>query len=353
MKRITIKDIAREAGTSYVTVSHYLNKRGKKFSDQTAIRIEEAIQKLGYIPHRAARRLASHRSYTIGVVLPPAPFSTPASALLAGNPFYNEFVAGVQTQAWKYDYDVLTRGFSTPGDLFEWIISYEIDGVILFDSSIASGLELESRRRNISLDTVLVGLDTTLNSLHSRVIIDEREAFAQATRHLIQHGHKNIAIATGDFTVSRVNAERLDGYKKAMREAGFSVKPSFILVDEVSLEGGKRIGEKLLSFVSKRQVSAVVCVADIVAAGIYKSFQRVGKRIPRDLSIVGFDDLFLSTLLEPELTTVRQDVAGRGARCVQVIEDFYHGKQTPQVVLPTTLVVRSSVAFFPSKRSKE
>ncbi|URA11207.1 LacI family DNA-binding transcriptional regulator [Thermospira aquatica] len=350
MKRVTIKDIAREAKTSYVTVSHYLNKRDSKFSDDTAQRIEAAIKKLGYIPNRMARKLARKRSYTIGVVLPPLPPSASSKNLLRDNPFYTEFLSGVYSKAWEYDYDVLTTAMSVPEAVFEWIVGYQLDGVVLFTSGIARELVQLAEKREMKLDTVLVGLDHTEAPVQARVLIDDEDGTRQAVAYLVSQGHRRIGFATGEYTLSRVNAIRLMGYQKALEASGIPFDETMIFVDEVSLEGGMRIGKKIATFKPSQTPTAVVCVADILAIGIIKACVRVGRKIPADLSVVGFDDLVVSSLVEPELTTIRQDIVGRGETCVQVIEDFYQGKYHPETVLPVDLVIRQSVASISGHR---
>ncbi|QJR21409.1 Transcriptional regulator, LacI family [Brevinematales bacterium NS] len=350
MKRVTIKDIAREAGTSYVTVSHYLNKRGEKFSVETAARIEAAIKKLGYIPNRAARKLARRRSYTIGIVLPPAPEDILPASLLRDNPFYNEFVAGVQARAWEYDTDVVLTGYENDEGVLEWILSYQLDGVIFFSSEMAKKIREEAKRKRLDLQTIFIGLDVSTDSVDASVTIDEASGIMQAVSHLVGLGHRRIALATGDYHTSPVNAARYAAYKQALTEANLLEDQELVLVDEVSLEGGKRIGERLLPLMKNHRVSAVVCVADILAAGIYKTLLRAGKRMPDDLSITGFDDLFIATLLEPELTTVKQDVARRAALCVDLIEGFYQGKTLQSLQMPVELVLRHSTAPYKHAR---
>lgn len=350
MKRVNIKDIAREAGTSYVTVSHYLNKRGEKFSLETAARIEAAIKKLGYIPNRAARKLARRRSYTVGIVLPPAPEDILPASLLRDNPFYNEFVAGVQARAWEYDTDVVLTGYESDEKVLDWGLSYQLDGVIFFSSEMAKKIREEAERRGVELKAVFISLDTLADSVDASVTIDEASGILQAVSHLVGLGHRRIALATGDYHTSPVNAARYAAYKQALTEANLLAHQELVLVDEVSLEGGKRIGERLLPLMKNHRVSAVVCVADILAAGIYKTLLRAGKRIPDDLSITGFDDLFIATLLEPELTTVKQDVARRAALCVDLIEGAYQGKTLQSLQMPVELVLRHSTAPYKHAR---
>ncbi|MCX7883218.1 MAG: LacI family transcriptional regulator [Brevinematales bacterium] len=346
MKRVTIKDIAREAGTSYVTVSHYLNKRGEKFSEETAARIEAAIRKLGYIPNRTARKLARNRSYTLGVVLPPAMASLSPARLLRDNPFYTEFFAAVQARAWEYETDVVVTGDVGDEALFTWVMSYQLDGVILFASEVAQRLKENGKQRGQHLNTIFVGLEGPSPFLDAWVTIDEVSGIVQAVSYLVSSGHKRIAFATGDYHTSPVNAARFSGYQQALASANLSLDERFVLVDEVSFEGGRRIGERLLVLMKNARVSAVVCVADILAAGIYKTLLRAGKRIPRDLSITGFDDLGIASLLEPELTTVRQDIVRRAALCVDCIEHAYQGKPLSSVCLPVELVLRRSTAPY-------
>jgi len=344
MKRVTIKDIAREAQTSYATVSYYLNNRHMKFSDETAQRIESAIKKLGYVPNRAARRLAQKRSFTIGIVLPPSLSLHENSAVIRDNPFYSEFAAGVQTKAWELSYDVVVSPALSPESLFEWIIAYNLDGVILFDSSVAEKLTQEAGRRQYVLNTVLVGLEERGENVHVVVGIDEAQAISEATEYLIALGHTHIAFATGEYDISPVNARRFEGYKRTLLQHSLSLKEEYVLVDEVSLNGGKRIGERILDLQEKEDITAVVCVADILAAGIYKAFFSAGKKIPDHLSVVGFDDLYFAALLEPELTTVHQDIYQRGAECVLAIHHAYEDKESVKIrILPTHLMIRGSV----------
>ncbi|MCX7657591.1 MAG: LacI family transcriptional regulator [Oscillospiraceae bacterium] len=344
-KRITIRDIAKKAGVSVATVSNVINGVNKA-SDGTKKLVLQTIKEMGYQPNLTARSLSINRSHMIGVLLP-IDESTTASLLLRDNPFYGEFISGVEYQSMMSGYDVLISGFRPGQSCREWILKRDLDGIVFVGNYTAA---VSNDVKEFGSQLVLVdSYDEGLQKHHS-VNIDDVQGGYAATKHLLDLGHKNIAIAASSILVDGAIYRRFCGYKDALSENGISLRNDFIFQDSLSFDGGYRIGLRILENIS--QISAVFAVADIMAFGIMKAFYENGKQIPRDLSIVGFDDIKTCEYVSPSLTSVHQPVYEKGITAVNILMDAIKNPDIPKrnVLFPLKLTERGSTMNFCERR---
>lgn len=338
-KNSSIRDIAARAGVSVATVSNVLNGKLEKVSIETARRIRELVKEFDYQPNLAARSLSMGKSKLVGLVLPLTVAEERHAGLIGENPLYGELFDGVESVFRVEGYDVIVAGFRPEQNVSDWVRRRGLDGVILVGSYSHPML---SKLQNQGVSVVLTDAEPELQHAFPNVGIDDAQGAYLATKHLIELGHRAIALARGDTATSYVNACRENGYLRALAEAGLKADPALRYVNTVSLGGGARIGQEILA--SPNRPDAVFCTADTLALGMMGVFQSGGLRVPEDCSVIGFDDLSIFRQLPPGLTTIRQDALGKGAAAARLLLGQLSGENLGELrlELPVSLVVRGS-----------
>ncbi|AEJ61844.1 transcriptional regulator, LacI family [Spirochaeta thermophila DSM 6578] len=335
---VTIKDIAREANVSVTTVSNVIHGRYHRVSPATVEKVRSIIRKYNYTPNMFARSLVKQQSRIIGVInhLIPSQHGSFLQDL-----FHGTFVGGIERTLRGRDYFLMLRTVDDTRELYSLLKHWNMDGVIVvglfkdefFDLLLSSG-------------TPLVLIDSYIEVESDRVFkvgLEDYKGGYLATKYLIQKGHTRIAFAGPEILDGGVVAERFRGYRDALEEAGLSFREEDVFIQDITVEEGKKLAYKLSRVGG---ITAVFATADSLAAGILLGTQDLGRRVPEDLSIVGFDDLPMSRFTHPPLTTIHQDVEEKGVMAANLLIDFLEGKPIPQreVVFSVRLVERSSVA---------
>ena len=339
-KRVTVRDIAKVAGVSVASVSNVLNGVDK-VSEETRERIIQVMLDLDYHPNLVARSLSKRKSDMIGLLLPitdEGPSST--SLLLRDNPFYGELLSGVEAKASEYGYDVLIKGIRSGESCRDWILKRNLDGAIFLGNYSEV---LSEEMQGLGKRLVLVDCYDEGTQIHSTIGIDDENGGYLAARHLLENGHRNIALVASNVNLDGPIRRRYLGFKKAMEEFGITQTDDLIVLDELSFDGGYRIGKKLLK---RNDITAVFAVGDVMAFGILKAMYEVGKQIPEDLSIVGFDNTKGCEYTKPALTSVDQPVYDRGRMAVEALVAAIQ-EENPTLThktLPVSLKIRNSVA---------
>ena len=339
-KRVTVRDIAKVAGVSVASVSNVLNGVDK-VSEETRERIIQVMLDLDYHPNLVARSLSKRKSDMIGLLLPitdEGPSST--SLLLRDNPFYGELLSGVEAKASEYGYDVLIKGIRSGESCRDWILKRNLDGAIFLGNYSEV---LSEEMQGLGKRLVLVDCYDEGTQIHSTIGIDDENGGYLAAKHLLENGHRKIALVASNVNLDGPIRRRYLGFKKAMEEFGITQTDDLILLDELSFDGGYRIGKKLLK---RNDITAVFAVGDVMAFGILKAMYEVGKQIPEDLSIVGFDNTKGCEYSKPALTSVDQPVYDRGRMAVEALVSAIR-EENPTLThktLPVSLKVRNSVA---------
>jgi len=340
-KTSSIRDIARHAGVSVASVSNVLNGKLEKVSAETARRIRDVARDLDYQPNLTARSLSSGKSRLVGLVFPVTIVDEKTIRLIGENPFYGEFFDGVEGVFNPLGYDLLIQGLRPDQDCSEWVRRRGLDGVIFLGSYSPSML---AKLEEEGISVLLIDTEPELENTFASVGIDDAEGARIACRHLIGLGHRRIALAGSGTTSSYVNRQRRDGYLAALAEAHIPVDPTLMFEHNVSFGGGARMAEDLLAL--PELPTAVFAFADSMALGIYNTLSSRGIRVPDQISIVGFDDLAIFRHLFPGLTTVRQDVLGKGVMAATQLLKHMEGEAglPRKTLLPLTLVIRGSTA---------
>jgi len=296
---VTIDDVAEKAGVSIKTVSRVVNKE-PNVRERTREKVLEAIKALNYRPNQSARGLAGRRSYLIGLL-----YDNPSPNYLAN------LQAGVLAACQEVSYGLALSpvAFGDP-DLVESVLSWmrqsAIDGVIL-TPPLSDSEELVSAIKAEGVPSVIVS--SVGPGGVPAVVIDEKEAAHQMTKHLIDAGHTAIGFIKG-HPDHYASIHRYQGFAEAMEEAGLPVDPSFVKQGYFDFDSGKAAGEELIC--AKHRPTAVFASNDDMAAGVMHIAHRLKMEIPQDLAVAGFDDTPLSRQVWPNLSTVRQPIRMMG-----------------------------------------
>lgn len=338
-KRATIRDIAKAAGVSVASVSNVLNGVDK-VSEETKERIYQVMQDMDYRPNLVARSLSRGQSEMIGLLLPITEEGSSTSLLLRDNPFYGELVSGAEYQASALGYDILIKGVRPGESCRDWVRKRNLDGAIF----IGNYTELISEEmQSLGKQLVLVDCYDEGTQVHSTIGIDDENGGYLAAKHLLENGHKRIALAASNILVDGPIRRRYLGYKRAMEEAGITGLDELILQDALSFDGGYRIGQQLLN---RPDITAVFAVGDVMGFGILKAVYEAGKQVPDALSIVGFDNTKGCEYSMPALTSVDQPVYDRGRIAVEALVAAIRDENSELThqILPVSLEKRKSVA---------
>ena len=334
MARATIKDIALAANVSPMTVSNVLNGRRAKASDETVERIMVAVRELGYRPNMSARSLVSNASRMVGVVIP---FTETQNQLLLDNPFYAEMISGIESALRQNGYYMMLSGVGESNAQLDTLSHWNMDGLIVL-GVYREGLY--QHLRELNLPTLLI--DSYIDDAHFHHLrLDDEAAAHAATSHLIARGHTGIALVTGVIRSSGVIERRAAGYKRALAEAGIAFDPTRVLSGSVTFDWGAEAADGLTQLPG---VTAAFCTADLIAAGLLAGLHRLGRRIPEDYSVMGFDNLPVSRMVYPALTTVDQSILEKGKLAGDLIARVLRKEAAPrESTTDVRIVERDSV----------
>ena len=326
-----LRDVARQAGVSVGTVSNVLN-RPDVVSPKTLERVQKTIAELGFVPNGFARQLRSGYSRTIGLVVPDV-----------ANPFFTEVARGVEDAASKRDYAVFLcnsdESLEKENKYLSVLIQQQVRGVLITPSDSKSHQYENLRERGISVAL----LDTeTKNASQCSVSVDDVRGGEIAIEHLASLGHKEIAWVTGPETIPQV-ADRTAGVMRAAKIA--KVEISTIRVPLMNSAQGIDAVKKILAL--KKLPSAIFCGNDLLAFGVMRGLLDVGKKIPEDVSLLGYDDIAFVNSSAVPLSSISQPAYQLGVTAAELLiseceESEEHAHQ--QIKFQPQLVVRASTA---------
>lgn len=329
-RTLTISDVARQAGVSIATVSRVLNGKTPVAPD-TAERVRAVIDELAFVPRAAARGLASHRTHTLGLILPEI-----------GREFFLPLLRGIEAEARRMGYDLLIQTTRTPdtartslGGLGE----HNTDGLIIFTDSVEDEELLRLYKKGFPM--VLLH-QTPPGDAHIPVITIENKSGAQKiVAHLIEIHHcRRIAFLRGPEG-NEDSEWRERGYRQALESHGIPFDSMLVANGGYDENEARAAVQQWL--IDGLEVDAVFGGDDDAATGVLVALQQAGKRVPQDLAVVGFDDVSISRYLVPSLTTVRSPIEQVGRESVLQLVKAIQGEPTePITLLPTELIIRNS-----------
>ncbi len=328
--RVTISDVAREAGVSLMTVSRVINDKGE-ISQATRQRVHEVIERLGYRPSGIARGLATQRTGTLGLVVPDM-----------ANPFFSDVARGVEDRARAAGYNVfICNTDESPQREIAALESLEekrVDGLVL----CSSRLHEEGLRAALDHHPAAVLINRRMSTYHvDAVLLADREGALVATQHLLRGGHRAIGFLSGPVT-SYSSHQRARGYRAALTEAGISLNPDWNRACSYEVEGGRETARLLVS--EHPELTALFCYNDLVAVGALQACADLGRCVPEELALVGFDDIPMAALVNPPLTTCRVPRYELGDHAMRLLLKRVEGlsEAHDEIVLYPELIVRAS-----------
>lgn len=330
---ITIKEIARLAEVSTATVSMILNKKDQNISPATREKILAIAEEHNYIPNSAARSLVTRKTNTLGLILPDIT-----------NPFFPEIARGAEDKASEARCSIILC--NTDDNLrqeekyIKILTERMVDGIIF-----AHAADIEETLSGLSkskLPVVLIDRDYRNENIKGRVVVDNESGSYSGVNHLIQRGYKKILYIGGQL-ITQTAKDRLAGYKKALIENGLKFNESYVKTGFYRSEWGYQAIDLFLR--EGIDFDAVFCGNDMIAFGAMKKLKEKGIRIPEDVGVIGFDDIYVSSMMEPSLTTVKQPNYEMGYRAVELLLNVLENKTedlNTKIVLNTELIVRNS-----------
>lgn len=332
---VTLKDIAREANVSVTTVSNVIHGNHKRVAQETVEKIKTIIERSNYVPNMTARSLVNKLSKIIGVINHVVPEK---SGSFISDPFHSVIIEGIEEKLREKGYYLMIRTVYSEDELFSLLRNWNIDGLIL------TGLfQDEFFEKLMNADVPFVLVDSYIdNQKVLNIGLEDRNGGYMATKYLIDKGHRNIVFASPLIKQNGVVEERFKGYKLALKEANIPFEKKNVYQQEITITEGIELGHKLSSRID---VTAIFATADILAAGIISGLNEQGKRVPDDFSVIGFDDLYISSLTAPRLTTIHQDTQQKGKVAAESLIKVIEGNfvENNNIILPVTLVERHSV----------
>jgi LacI family transcriptional regulator len=333
--RVTLREVAEQAGVSMMTVSNVMNGNRARVSPGTIEKVQRIAEELGYVPSASARSLATKASRLVGLLVPAADEDS-----LMISPHTMAIVGMIERELRKYGYHLLLRGVAHPDEVAEALRSWSLDGAILLGF-------LDEEVGNLTKKTIgavhVVAIDSySANRLTTGTRSDDFAGARLAAKHLLDLGHRRILFAGPAFSGVGVVHERFEGFCQAFADAGIA-RPGLIETVNTTYEEGRELG---LVLRERHDLTAVFATADILAVGIVHGLTEAGARVPEDVSVVGFDDLDLCNYVTPKLTTISQDIARKASTAVSILLDSIEKGERPKrpVTIDVSLVERESTA---------
>lgn len=327
-----IKKVSEVAKVSVATVSRVLN-HPETVSEKTRDRILKVMKEMNYVPNSMARSLTTKRTSTIGLIIP---------NIL--NPLYPNVAKGVEDVFYQKGYNILLSNTENKAkrerDSIEMLLSKKVDGLI-----ICSGI-LERKDLDIIINqkVPLVLLGDYVEDIDINIVYTDYLMGAYlATSHLINTGYKKIAHVSGPMDI-KSSIGKLEGYKKALTEAGYNYDEEYVIEGDNQIEGGHLALKKLLK--KKGKPDAIFVANDLMALGVMEAIKVAGYKVPKDIAIVGFDDIDVASLVEPKLTTVTHPVYTMGLTAARLLYDNIANEEEEifkqQIFIQPTLKIRKS-----------
>ncbi|MBE0672623.1 MAG: LacI family DNA-binding transcriptional regulator [Anaerolineales bacterium] len=326
--RPTIRDVARQAGVSHQTVSRVING-SEDVLPETRAMVEAAIEDLGYHPSAIARSMARGSTHTLAIISPNLTDYTFASV-----------IEGAEVEARQHGYFVMSSSASDPQafrELVDELVGHgRVDGLIVINPYADERYKLIPR----DFPLVFVGARSHDEKICSISLDDERVAY-EATRHLISLGHTQIALVTGPMTED-CSQDRTGGYRRALSEAGIPFNKSIVFEGDWSASSGQAALVALLEH--GLPPTAVFAQNDRMAMGVLHAARDANLQVPQQLSVIGVDDMPLSSYFDPPLTTMRQDMPQIGQEAIRMLMSIIQKKNVDLqgIKFPAQLVIRQS-----------
>ena len=336
--RITINQIAREAGVSKQTVSRVLNNR-PDVAPNTRQRVQSIIDRKGYRPSKLARSLTQGRSYTIGVA---------SSGVHHFGP--SQILTGIEEQTRSLGYTLHLNIVHDVNEInvaaiLNNMVAQHVDGIVWSSMPKVDNKQYPLKQELMAIGIPVVVIGTELEYELPVVMIDNCLGGTQATQHLLEQGYHTIGIITGDLAEWSAQ-QRLRGWQESLFTAGIDPHPSLIFEGDWSAATGASGLRQLLS--RRPDMDAVFVCNDQMALGVLNTAHELGRQVPQDLGVIGFDDIPEANFFIPPLTTVHQELMKSGRLAVEELDRQIIARnqgadyEARAIVIPTELIIRAS-----------
>lgn len=334
---MTLKDIAKKANVSTMTVSNVINGKHNRVSEKTIEKVNTIISECGYVPNLNARSLTNKVSNIIQIIISSDNANSDENYL--ENPYISSMLGTIERELRNNGYYTMISSISNNTDVTQMQKNWNMDGIIFlypYKKEYLSKL-LETSPCPIAV----FDSDLQSNGIINVCSNDEKGGYL-STKYLINRGHKKIAFVA-DYKGNHVLTSRFNGYRRALNESGISLNEEFIYNYQPSYQGGISAGKKIVA--DKKGITAVVTTADICAIGVMEGAKLEGYRIPVDLSVMGYDNLSLCQYTTPKLASVSQNINEKALLATRLLIEKIKNCDisTNHVVTDVEIVERHSV----------
>lgn len=334
---VTIKDVAQACGVSPSTVSRVIADN-PRISNETKKKVRKVMKELGYHPNISARNLVAKSTNALGIIMP----SSTSKALQ--NPFFPEVLRGIGSAIHHLQYSMSLSTGDTEDEIFEevkrMVYGSYVDGVILLYSRANDPITTFLREQDFPF--VIIGKPYEYENEITYVDNDNIRAGKEITEHLIKNGHEKIAFIGGSADL-HVTVDREKGYSLALEEAGITCSEQYKFYTEFLRSGGQKAVASL--FALKNPPTGIVVSDDLISLGVTNMLRQSGYDVPNDISLVSFNNVYLSELIEPPLTTVDIQIYQLGIQSAKALIEKTMNKNEPtkRIIIPHNIVFRESV----------
>ncbi|MBU3190368.1 LacI family transcriptional regulator [Clostridium bowmanii] len=331
MGNVTMKDIAEMAGVSKATVSMVMNKKDASISENTREKILRIAKEMSYIPNSIARSLSTKKSGSIGIILPDIT-----------NPFFSEMARAIEDEAERLEYNIIICNTDNDKDkeekYIELLISKLIDGVIFMSGGKSNASITILKNNNVPfvlVDRYIEGYKDDYG-----VFCLNKQGVKNGIKYLYEKGNRKIVFVKGRENLE-ISKQRVEGYIEAMKDYEI-YDEKYIYEGDFNVDGGIMATEKIIH--SFKNLDAIFYSNDMMALGGMKILLRNGYKIPEDISVVGFDNIHISEVIEPELTTISQPIYIMGKKACSILINLIKGELPPekQLYFETKLIIRGT-----------
>lgn len=320
-KKVTIKDIARESGVSITTVSRVLNRKEGFYTPETKAKVKEAIKKLEYKPNLVARSLVTKRTNMIGLVIPDI-----------SNSFFQELATGIEEFCRKSGFSILLCNTSGIEEREKEYLNYlsqgVVDGIVLTTRNTDEDNSfIEEMAERIPIITIERYMPK--ESKVQSILVDNIGGIKKVVDLLYENGHRKMAFIEGPQDSSNARF-RLEGYKEGLKKHGIPYDPQLVVIGDYKLIKGYEVTKKLL----EQDFTSIIASNDLMALGACKAIREAGKKVPEDISVVGFDATLQAELHQPPLESVKIstfEIAKEATK--HLIEKIVKGEETGEPII--------------------
>ncbi|MDP4161766.1 MAG: catabolite control protein A [Bacillota bacterium] len=328
---VTIYDVAREANVSMATVSRVVNGN-PNVKPVTRKKVLEVIERLGYRPNAVARGLASKKTTTVGVIIPDI-----------SSTFFAELARGIEDIATMYKYNIILSNSDQNKEkelhLLNTMLGKQVDGIVFMGGNITADHVEEFEKSPAPI--VLAGSIEESGKMPS-VNIDYEQAVFDSVTEFIEKEHKNIAFVIGPLHEPKNSEKKLQGYKRALQEAGIEYRDELVVEGDYTYDSGLEAIERLIEVANKP--TAILVGSDEMALGVVHGAQDKGYKIPDDFEVITSDNSRLSLMVRPQLTTIVQPLYDIGAVAMRLLTKYMNKEKVEEhtVILPHRIEYRKS-----------